>query len=157
MKQHDEDFRVECARQKPRLLVWDRRGRALPMYHTTHAVGFDIAVLHDVLIPPGQVVTLETGLIVKPPEGYWVMIAARSSTQKRNLMLAGNVGIIDPDFCGPDDELSLPMLNFGSVSVLVEAGTRLAQGILVPLTQGEIVAFEPSGESRGGFGSTGAK
>jgi len=84
-------------------------------------------------------------------------IFARSSTPlKRGLMVANGVGVVDPDYCGPTDEVKIAVVNFTAEPVQVRAGDRIAQGIFLPATrvQWEEVR-ELRTESRGGFGSTG--
>ena len=84
-------------------------------------------------------------------------IFARSSTPlKRGLMVANGVGIVDQDYCGPNDEVKIAVVNFTAAPVHVSTGDRIAQGILLPATKvsWEEVA-EVRQESRGGFGSTG--
>jgi dUTP pyrophosphatase len=91
------------------------------------------------------------------PTGMFLAIFARSSTPlKRGLMVANGVGIVDEDYCGPDDEVKIAVLNFTATTVRVAAGDRLAQGMLLPVTR---VTWHETDvlrkNSRGGFGSTG--
>jgi dUTP pyrophosphatase len=109
------------------------------------------------VIQPGQVALVPTGLVIEVPAGMFLGIFARSSTPlKRGLMVANGVGVVDPDYCGPADEVRIALLNFTQNPVQVKAGDRLAQGILLPA---ERVQWEETAngqtESRGGFGSTG--
>ena len=47
-------------------------------------------------------------------------IFARSSTpMKRGLMVANGVGVVDPDYCGPDDEVKIAVMNFTAAPVTV--------------------------------------
>ena len=91
------------------------------------------------------------------PPGYFLAIVARSSTPlKRGLMVANGVGVIDPDYSGPEDEIMIQVLNFTDEPVDVRRGDRLAQGLILQATQvtwEEVDALK--GPSRGGFGSTG--
>jgi dUTP pyrophosphatase len=83
-------------------------------------------------------------------------IYARSSTPlKRGLMVANGVGVVDPDYCGPDDEVKIAVMNFTTAPAAVRAGDRIAQGILLaaPRVTWE-EAEELRADSRGGFGST---
>ena len=129
----------------------------LPCYESASAAGFDLAASADVTIAPGRVTLVPTGLVIDVPREMFLGIFARSSTPlKRGLMIANGVGVVDPDYCGPADEVKIAVLNFTSEPVTVKAGDRLAQGILLPATR---VAWEEAeelkAESRGGFGSTG--
>jgi len=95
--------------------------------------------------------------VIEVPRGMFLGIFARSSTPlKRGLMVANGVGIVDPDYCGPEDEVKIAVLNFTQSPVRVAAGDRIAQGVFLPATR--VTWEEVDGvrtESRGGFGSTG--
>ena len=129
----------------------------LPRYESGSAAGFDLSAADDVTVAPSQVVLVPTGLVIEVPEGMFLGIFARSSTPlKRGLMVANGVGVVDPDYCGPADEVKIALLNFTAHPVTVSAGDRLAQGMLLPSVRvewGESDAGKK--DSRGGFGSTG--
>jgi len=129
----------------------------LPGYGTSEAAGFDLAASHDVVIPPGQIALVRTGLIIEVPAGHFLGIFARSSTPlKRGLLVANGVGVIDPDYSGPNDEVMVQVLNFTQADVQVSRGDRLAQGIVLPaprVTWDEVSAIRST--TRGGFGATG--
>ena len=129
----------------------------LPDYQTAGAAGFDIAAAQEVAIEPGQVKLVPTGLVIEVPPGMFLAVFARSSTPlKRGLMVANGVGVVDSDYCGPADEVKVPVLNVTTSTVIVHAGDRIAQGIFLPATRvlwDEAEVAKPA--SRGGFGSTG--
>lgn len=133
-----------------------RQGVALPEYKTREAAAFDIAVCEGGIVPAGGTLFLPTGLVIQAPEGHMLVIAPRSSTfKKKGLRLGNTLGIIDRDFCGPEDELLIYFWNPGTVPVTIEAGERVAQGVFIPITHAEWEEGEPAGPSRGGWGSTG--
>jgi dUTP pyrophosphatase len=130
---------------------------SLPRYESEGAAAFDLAASEETTIAPGQVGLVPTGLVIEVPEGFFLGIFARSSTpMKRGLMVANGVGVVDPDYCGPRDEVKIAVVNFTAQPVTVRAGDRIAQGILLPSSR---VTWDESGTvtggSRGGFGSTG--
>lgn len=130
---------------------------AVPAYATPGAAGFDLAAAEDALISPGEIKLVGTGLVFRVPDGYFLAIVARSSTPlKRGLALANSVGVLDSDYCGPDDELKLQLINIGRESVTVKTGDRLAQGIILQTARVEFEEGDTATTSRGGFGSTGA-
>jgi dUTP pyrophosphatase len=97
--------------------------------------------------------------VIEVPPNMFLAVFARSSTPlKRGLMVANGVGVVDADYCGPADEVRIPVVNITTGPVTVHAGDRIAQGILLPAPR---VAWdevdEIRAESRGGFGSTGAR
>ena len=121
------------------------------------AAGFDLAAAADVEIPPRGIRLVGTGLVIGVPEGHFLGIFARSSTPlKRGLMVANGVGIIDSDYCGPEDEIKIQVLNITDAPVTVARGDRLAQGIVLPCPRVEWDEVdEMRVPTRGGFGSTG--
>ena len=129
----------------------------LPMYATAESAGFDLSAAADLTIAPGQIALVPTGLVIEVPSGYFLGIFARSSTPlKRGLLVANGVGIVDPDYSGPDDEVRIQVLNITAAAVTVKRGDRLAQGIMLPaprVTWDETTVLRE--ETRGGFGSTG--
>ena len=129
----------------------------LPEPASSRAAGFDLASAVDIEIPPRSIRLVGTGLVIAVPDGYFLGIFARSSTPlKRGLMVANGVGVIDPDYCGPTDEIKIQVLNFTDAPVQVKRGDRLAQGIVLPAPQVEWMEVEDvAATARGGFGSTG--
>jgi dUTP pyrophosphatase len=130
---------------------------SLPSYGTHESAGFDLASAHDMVIPPRQIALVRTGLVIEVPTGYFLGIFARSSTPlKRGLMVANGVGVIDPDYSGPNDEVMIQVLNVTKSDVRISRGDRLAQGIVLPASR---VTWDEVNEirevTRGGFGATG--
>ena len=109
-------------------------------------------------VDPGQVTLVPTGLVIEVPAGHFLGVFARSSTPlKRGLMVANGVGIVDSDYCGPNDEIKIEVYNFTAAPVRIEAGDRLAQGVILPFVRAEWDETPRPGRAsdRGGFGSTG--
>ncbi len=129
----------------------------LPAYGTGEAAGFDLAAAHDMTIAPRAIALVRTGLVIEVPSGYFLAIFARSSTPlKRGLMVANGVGVIDPDYSGPTDEVMIQVLNITDHVVAVTRGDRLAQGIVLQAPRvnwDEVTSIRPV--ARGGFGATG--
>jgi len=144
---------------KPMLLKIKRLDSAvsLPAPATGRAAGFDLASAVDIEIPAGAIRLVGTGLVIGVPDGYFLGIFARSSTPlKRGLIVANGVGVIDADYCGPNDEIKIQVLNVTDAPVKVVKGDRLAQGIVLPCPTIEWEEVtEVSAPTRGGFGSTG--
>jgi dUTP pyrophosphatase len=128
----------------------------VPRYETPGAAGFDLSASQDITVQPGEVMLVPTGLVVEVPSGMFLGIFARSSTPlKRGLMVANGVGVVDPDYCGPHDEVKIEVYNFTARPVHIKAGDRIAQGILIPTIRVEWEeAAELRPDSRGGFGAT---
>ena len=101
---------------------------------------------------------MRTGLIIEVPAGYFLGIFARSSTPlKRGLIVANGVGIVDPDYSGPADEVMVQLLNVGETPAYIRKGDRVAQAIVLPAPRVTWEEVEELGRvERGGFGSTGS-
>jgi dUTP diphosphatase len=131
---------------------------SLPAYGTNESAGFDLAAAHEVTVAPRQIALVRTGLVIEVPPGYFLGIFARSSTPlKRGLLVANGVGVIDPDYSGPNDEVMIQVLNVTERDVSIARGDRLAQGIVLPaprVTWDEVEEIRQI--ARGGFGATGA-
>jgi dUTP pyrophosphatase len=130
---------------------------SLPVYGTNESAGFDLAASHDCVVAARQIALVRTGLIIEVPSGHFLGIFARSSTPlKRGLIVANGVGVIDPDYSGPNDEVMIQVLNVSETEVRIRRGDRLAQGIILPAPR---VTWEEVSEireaARGGFGATG--
>jgi dUTP pyrophosphatase len=130
---------------------------SLPTYGTKDAAAFDIASNEDVTIQPKEIKLIHTGLYFESPPGFFLAIFSRSSTPiKKGLMFPHSVGILDPDYSGPDDEALIMVYNFTDQAVEVKKGDRIAQGIFLPVQQVEWEEAEQLRETtRGGIGSTG--
>jgi dUTP pyrophosphatase len=129
---------------------------AIPRYETAGAAGFDLSASKDMTVQPGEVTLVPTGLVIEVPADTFLGVFARSSTPlKRGLMVANGVGVVDSDYCGPNDEIKIEVYNFTARAVHIKAGDRIAQGILIPTVRVQWdEAAELRTESRGGFGGT---
>lgn len=129
----------------------------IPKYETFGSNGFDILSRETVSIEPGEISLIPSNLIIEVPKGYTLILASRSSTpRKYGVIKPHGIGIIDQDYCGPDDEILLQVKNFTNELVTIERGSRIAQGLFVRCDQACFIESEEINlESRGGFGSTG--
>lgn len=131
----------------------------IPQYATQGAACFDLSCTNSVVIAPGREhLALRTGLAFEIPEGYVMLVYGRSGHGFKNgIRLANCVGVIDSDYRG---EVMVKLHNDSDRALSVAAGDRIAQAMIVPVTQ---VAFEAVDElsdtdrGTGGFGSTGVQ
>lgn len=139
---------VRITKTDPRAVV--------PAYQTEGAAAFDLSIIHDAIIAPKGSAFLRTGLIFGLPADHVMLIFGRSSLfKKHGLRLGNQVGVLDADFYGPEDECLIYVWNPGDAAVEVKAGTRLAQAIVLKRDR---VTFEEGpvlGKTRGSWGSTG--
>ena len=133
-----------------------RQDVELPVYATDGSVAFDLAAADSLVVEPKGIVLVPTGLVIATPPGHALLIATRSSLfKKKGLRLANNVGVVDQDYCGPEDEIKIALWNPGDAAVSIAKGERLAQGFFVAIGKAEWLEGPPAANSRGGFGSTG--
>lgn len=126
-----------------------------PFYATPGSVGFDLATDEGAFFNyRNEIKRISTGLVIATPADHMLYITFRSSTPLRYGVIVLE-GIIDEDYRGDDDILSLQVMSLYNSPTIIPAGTRLAQGIFIPIKRAEFVEVEKMGESRGGFGSTG--
>lgn len=128
-----------------------------PSYQSPGAVGFDLECAEDTNVPGRAMVRIPTGLVIEVPKNLALLLVPRSSTfGKFGLIMPHSIGVIDQDFSGQDDEVLLQVYNMRPANVFVPAGTRIAQGLFIPVERATFVEQASAlAESRGGFGSTG--
>lgn len=131
----------------------------LPHYATPGSAGLDLqaSIEEELLILPGQIVRVPTGIAIQLPNPYvGAFIFARSGLAAKNgLTLANGVGVIDSDYRG---EIQVAVINLGAEPFRVNNGDRIAQLVFLPVYLAEFQAVDQLEETfrgNGGFGSTG--
>jgi dUTP pyrophosphatase len=133
-----------------------RADATLPARAYTGDAGFDLAACERVELGPGERAAVPTGLAVAIPEGYAGFVQPRSGLAARNgLTIVNTPGLIDSGYRG---ELVVIMLNTDrEVPFVVEPGMRIAQLVVLPVPEVELLEVDelPASE-RGvrGFGSS---
>ena len=142
----------------------------LPERKTEKSAGLDVYAAERAELFPGKAALISTGLIIEAPAGYFYKIHIRSGLAVKNgICLANDVGIIDEDYCGPQDEVKIALVSLYNPAdpkkdqpFIIERGTRIAQLIfeqnaLPHIDWEEMDSADFAGKTRGGFGSTGLK
>jgi dUTP pyrophosphatase len=133
----------------------------LPEYGNPTDACMDLRVKltgEEAFIMPGCTETFSTGLQVAVPEGFVMLVYPRSSTGfKLRCALANGTGVID---AGYRDEIKLALYNFGTETVKLVNGQRVAQFLLLPFPKLNLIQVEDddnfrNGDRGGGLGSTG--
>ncbi len=131
----------------------------LPGYATSGSAGIDLtaAISDPVTINPRERTRIPTGIIVEIPPGFEGQVRARSGlAYKAGIGLTNGVGTIDSDYRG---EVMVLLINHGDKSYTVEPGEKVAQLVIVPIPQVQIIEVDELSLSHergdGGFGSTG--
>jgi dUTP pyrophosphatase len=130
----------------------------LPIYKSEGAAGADIvaAIQDPVLIQPGHVVMVPTGITLEIPPGYEVQIRPRSGLASQHQITVLNTpGTIDSDYRG---EVQVLLINHGNSPFCVTPGMRIAQMVAAPVTRAtflETESLSSTTRGSGGFGHTG--
>jgi len=133
------------------------RARA-PERATTGASGFDLAACLDqpLVLEPGRIALVPTGLALAVPRGMEGQIRARSGLALRHgIAVLNGPGTIDSDYRGP---LGVILANLGSETFRIKDGDRIAQIVFARVPVVELREEPELGETdrgEGGFGHTG--
>ena len=130
----------------------------LPNYESEGSSGMDIraAVKESVLLKPGEIGLIPTGLAVSVPRGYEAQIRPRSGLAlKHGIGIVNSPGTIDSDYRG---EIGLIMINWGHSPFAIRRGNRIAQMLITRVYRAEIIEvddLDSTQRGEGGFGHSG--
>ena len=135
-------------------------GLALPAYQSAHAAGLDLlaAVPEEapLILAPGQRALVPTGLSIALPPGHEAQIRPRSGLAlKHGVTVLNSPGTVDADYRG---EVSVLLINHGDAPFSIRRGERIAQMVIAPVVQVELVpavSLSATERGSGGYGSTG--
>jgi dUTP pyrophosphatase len=136
------------------------KGLALPAYQSAHAAGLDLlaAVPEDapMTLKPGKHAMIPTGLTIALPQGFEAQVRPRSGlAAKHGVTVLNSPGTVDADYRG---EINVLLINHGDQPFPIKRGERIAQMVIAPVTQVELVpaaSLSATDRGSGGFGSTG--
>jgi dUTP pyrophosphatase len=133
-----------------------RDDAVLPERAYSGDAGLDLAACERVELAPGERATVPTGLAVAIPEGFAGFVQPRSGLAARHgLTVVNSPGLVDSGYRG---ELRVVLLNTDtSEPFVVEPGMRIAQLVVLPVPELELVEVDELPDSeRGarGFGSS---
>jgi dUTP pyrophosphatase len=107
-------------------------------------------------IAPGAVVAVPTGLAMAIPRGYEGQVRPRSGLAAKHAVTVVNApGTIDADYRGT---VMVLLINHGREPFTIQHGERIAQLVIAPVSQPEVLEvteLDPTERGAGGFGSTG--
>jgi dUTP pyrophosphatase len=130
----------------------------LPRYMTPGAAGLDLCadLLEPVSLAPLARALVPTGLCLAIPPGFEAQVRPRSGLAlKHGLVIPNAPGTIDAYYRG---ELQVLLMNLGAEPFVIRRGDRIAQLVVAPVVQAELVEVDQLDETargQGGFGSTG--
>lgn len=132
----------------------------IPTRGSELAAGYDLYACCDetIIINPYKTEKIGTGLAIRPPQGYFGAIFARSGLATKNGLRPANcVGICDEDYTG---EYIVALYNDSSSICAVYPGDRIAQLVFLPYIDikfKEVNEIDKTERGDNGFGSTGKK
>ena len=138
------------------LLSTETNQNLLPKRETTHAAGYDLKARHNVVIEPGQIALVETGIkAYMQPDEVLYLYDRSSNPRKKGIVLINSVGVIDHDYYNNKSNEGHIMAQFKNISdkpVRIEQNDRIVQAVFAKylITDDD----EASGTRTGGFGST---
>ncbi|PEL95809.1 deoxyuridine 5'-triphosphate nucleotidohydrolase [Bacillus wiedmannii] len=152
----------------------------IPKYAKPGDSGFDLVVVEDVIIEPGETAVVKTGLAFEIPTGYEMQIRPRSGISRKTKLRVvlgtidsgyrGEVGVIvdntwqDTNRETPRFQLSDGCSEYSGGAYYVKGtykirkGDRIAQGVLAAVghtTFEEVEELSESERGEDGYGSTG--
>lgn len=131
----------------------------VPVRATQGSAGLDLcAVLSEPLVlKGGDTALIPTGLAISlPSAAYAAFVFPRSGISiKHGIGLLNSVGVIDSDYRG---EIKVGVINQLSKEYTIMPGERIAQMIVMPVSNmpvAEVSSLDETERGAGGFGSTG--
>lgn len=128
----------------------------LPKYQTEGSAGMDVCAAIDtpITIAPGQMKNIPTNIAIALPKKYECQVRGRSGLAFKYGVFAF-FGTIDSDYRG---EIGVLLENRGIENFIVNRGDRIAQLVVAPVKNAELVEVESLDTTKrntGGYGSTG--
>lgn len=107
----------------------------VPSRGSNHACGYDIFLLEDLTIKPGEIKKIPTGIKAKFGNNEALLLIVRSHTGfKYNIRLCNQVGVIDSDYYNNADNeghIWIKLQNEGEKEAKFEKGQSLVQAMFI--------------------------
>lgn len=132
----------------------------LPKYQTHQSAGMDLRadIAETIELKPLERKLIPTGLHIQIPDGYEAQVRPRSGLAlKYGITVLNTPGTVDGDFTG---NIGVILINLSDTPFIVTPGERIAQLVISPVVQAELVEVKELEETErgdGGFGHTGVK
>ena len=127
----------------------------LPKRATAGSAGYDFSSPVSVIVKPGEMVKIPSGIRCFIEEDYVLNIYPRSSLGfKYQMTLANTTGIIDADYYNALNEghIIVAVVNRGDKDLIINKGDRFVQGIFLRFYTAQ--EEEVTEKRTGGFGSS---
>ena len=126
----------------------------LPKFANPGDAGMDFYANETINLQPNERKLVSTGISMAIPKGYVGLIWDKSGLASKH-GLKTMAGVIDSGYRG---EIKILILNLSNESYVIESGKKIAQMLIQPIEQKEIIEVNDLDETYrgdGGFGSTG--
>jgi len=135
-------------------------GINMPERKTKNSAAYDVESAEDVVVPSFKKgmkpVLIKTGLKAYMQEDEVLLLFTKSSGfSKKGLMLSNNVGVIDGDYYGNEDNdghIMYSVINLKEEDIHIKKGDAIGQAMFQKYLKIDNDSAE--GERKGGFGST---
>ena len=128
----------------------------LPSYAHPSDAGMDVRSVDALVLAPGKRALVHTGLVINLPPRYEAQVRPRSGLAlKQGVTVLNTPGTIDSGYRG---EIGVILINLGEADFEVRKGDKIAQLVIAPVPQPEVVEtteVDETDRGAGGFGSTG--
>ncbi len=128
----------------------------LPQYAHPGDAGMDLFANCELQLGPGESALVQTGIAIELPPNTEAQVRPRSGLAlKSRVSVLNTPGTIDAGYRG---EVGVILINHGKQSFTVEKGMKVAQMVIKPVEQAEVIEVDDLSDTRrgaGGFGSTG--
>jgi dUTP pyrophosphatase len=142
--------------QMPKVKIYNTGKGIMPKYQRFGDAGFDLHSAEEKVIEPHSTSIIDTGLVFMIPNGYEMQIRSRSGlAAKWDVFVLNSPGTID---CGYRDTVKVILRNEGNTPITIKYFDRIAQGVIKPIIEAELVEVEEvdyENDRGGGLGSTG--
>lgn len=138
--------------------VINKSDNPLPKYETDGSAGMDLMadVIGTVTLQPMERILIPTGLHMDIPTGYEAQVRGRSGLAIKNgIGIVNGLGTIDSDYRG---DIGVILINFGSKPFIINKGDKIAQLVISPIEQVDLISVSVLAETArgmGGYGHTG--
>ena len=125
----------------------------LPSYGHKGDAGLDLFSCADYVLGAGEVKAIQTGIKVAIPRGYVGLIWDKSGISLKGVHKLA--GVVDAGYRG---EVQVVMINLGNAPYEIKKGMKIAQMLIQPINDVEVIEAEDLDDTlrgEGGFGSTG--
>lgn len=141
-----------------KILIKKQKEVPLPEYKTKGSSGMDLCanIQNPIIINPGEIKNIPTGLSVAIPDQFEIQIRPRSGMAAKNgITVLNTPGTIDADYRG---EIKIILINLSKECFTINKNDRIAQMVICPVVKvslEEVEELPKSFRGTGGFGSTG--